>query len=269
MKRILAFIIAASLLLSGCTFGTRVYTNETFPTIPDMERVVEKYYVIQEINKEYADGRTERVEYETAEKPVRRHDDQLRTYNASAEFYENEQLVRSEAYEVDDRVNLIRMVPGGDEGRGVEYQLTYDEFDNITEKRTTQAGQETKRETFVYNENNQVTEHCEYEGENLIRRTVTEYGENGWRMAVTCYDGDGNILTRQECTTDEKKYSETVLEYDGMGTLLRRMENGYDVGRNLVAQEVFDPEGNFVERTYWRYLTGSHSYLVPAGEGGT
>lgn len=269
MKRMIALILASVLLLSGCTFGTRVYTNETFPTIPDMERVVEKYYVIQEINKEYADGRTERVEYETAEKPARRFDDQLRSYNETAEFYENDQLVRSEGYEVDDRVNTIRMVPDGDESRGVEYLLTYDEYDNITEKRTVEAGQETKRETFVYNENGQVTEHWEYKGELVVQRTVTEYNENGWRKAVTCYDGDGNILTRQECTVDEKKYSETVLEYDEAGMLLRQMENGYDVGRNLVSQEVFDPEGKFVERTYWRYLTGSHSYLVPAGEGGT
>lgn len=266
MKKLVILILAA-VLLSGCSFGTRVYTNEsaaTFPSIPDMEMVVEKYYVIQEINKEYADGRTERVEYERVEKPMLRYDGQLRTCNESAKVYENDELVRSEAYVVDDRVNVIRMVPDGEESKALDYQLTYDEKNNVTEKRTLEAGLKTKRETFSYNEYNQVTEHCEYEGETLIFRSVTEYGETGWRKAVTCYDGNGNIVTRQECTADEKKYSETVLEYDAAGTLLRRLENGYDVGKNLVAQEVFDADGQFMERTYWRYLTGSYSYLVPA-----
>lgn len=265
MKKLVILILAA-VLLSGCSFGTRVYTNEpeaTFPTFQEKEMVVEKYYVIKEINKEYADGRTERVEYETAEKPMRTADDIVRSYNESAKVYENDELVRSEAYVVDDRVNVVRMVPDGEESKALDYQLTYDEKNNMTERRTLEAGQETKRETFVYNGNNQVTEHCEYEGETLTRRTVTEYGETGWRTAVTCYDGEGNVVTRQECAADEEKYSETVLEYDAAGTLLRRLENGYDIGKNLVAQEIFDADGQFVERTYWRYLTGTYSYLVP------
>lgn len=265
MKKLVILMLFA-VLLSGCSFGTRVYTNEpeaTFPSIPEMELMVEKYYVIQEINKEYADGQTERVEYETAEKPMRTANDVIRSYNESAKIYENDELVRSESYEVDDRVNVILMVPDGDESKAVGYELAYDGDGNITEKRTLAAGQETGRETFAHNENGQITEYCEYEGDVLILRTVTEYGETGWRKTVICYDGQGNILTRQECTADEKKYSETVLEYDADGTLLRRMENGYDVAKNLVAQEVFDGQGQFLERTYWRYLTGSYSYLVP------
>lgn len=269
MKRMIALILM-SLVLSGCTFGTRVYTNETEPSLPsfsDMEMVVEEYYVIQEISKEYADGRTEQVEFQRADKPVRRYDDQLRTYNASAEYYENEQLVRTEVYEVDDRANVIRMVSDGDENRSVEYLLAYDEHDQITEKRTIEAGQETKRETFTYNEHNQVTEYCEYEEDHLVQRIVTEYDESGWRTSVTCYDGDGNVLTLQMCTADAQKYSETVLEYNGAGTLLRQINNGYDIGKNLVVQEVFDANGDLVEQTYWRYATGSHSYLKPVGNG--
>lgn len=264
MKKVFVLLLFA-VLLSGCSFGTRVYTNEgeaTFPSIPKMEMVVEKYYRIQEINRECADGRTEQAVYKIAEKPVRRDDDQIRVYNESAEFYENDCLVRTETYEVDNWTNVIRMVPDGEEAQALEYRLTYDEAGNITEKTTFRGAEEILRETFLLDENAQVTEHSEYQGDTLIRRTVTEYGENGWRIAVTEYDGEGNILTRQECTADEEKYSEIVLEYDEAGTLLRRMENGYDIGRNLVTQEVYDPAGNFVERTYWRYLTGSYSYLV-------
>lgn len=268
MKRVVVLLML-SVMLSGCTFGTRVYTNEeeaTSPSIPEMEMVVEKYYTIQEINREYADGSTEQAVYKSAQKPVQRDDGQLRVYNSSAEFYENDRLVRTEAYEVDNRANVICMVPDGDETQAMEYRLSYDEEGNITEKTTLSGGHESIRETFLYNENAQVTEHREYEGDTLISRTVTEYGENGWRTAVTKFDGEGNVLTRQECTADEQKYSETVLEYDGNGALLRRMENGYDIGKNLVTQEVFDPQGNFAQRTYWRYLSGSHSYLVPAEE---
>lgn len=265
MKRIVSLALAA-LLLTGCSFGTRVYTNEPTSTIPDMELVVEKYYFIAEINREYADGRTERTEYERAEKPLRRDDGQIREYNCAMAVYENEVSVRCESYEVDDRGNVIRMIPNGDETSAEEYQLRYDENYNITEKQTFVAGEERRCEIFFYNERGQVTEHSVYEKDALVQRTVTEYGENGWRTAVVTYDGAGEILTRMECTADLEKYKETVLEYDGAGVLLRRMENGYDIGMNLVAQEVFDGEGNSLERTYWRYVSGSYSYLAPAGE---
>lgn len=264
MKKLLCILLPL-LLLTGCGFRTATYTSATEPEKVDTEIRFETitHQMLYDVTIEYADGHTEEIHYTYGEGTTYAYGEHwLDRRPLSATFEEDGKEVGFEEYLRDEQGSITAIIPDGDESRAQHFELTYDENGNITRRLISGGTGDADQEIYTYDDRNRVCEFAEYQGETLLRRTVTEYTEGGNVQTVTVYDGTGAVTLRQEYTLDESGYNETVLEYDGSGNLLRRLERGYNIDRIVVAEEVYDAQDEWLYSVYSRYVGNSYTYMV-------
>ncbi len=258
MKQWLCLTVLMALLLSGCAVSIPAYTSETEPAEVLVIRTKEKIipYTLYEVTTEVPDGITRREQYRYAdftigEKPP-----------THCEYYENGELIGTETLTWDDSGNLVRAAPDWEGGQLRSFRLAYDQEGNLVSRALYLDDVYQYTQTYAYDGQGRVTELAEYRGGagaedlegHLFRRTVTEYGEYEVPASVTVYDGNGQLLSRQEWNYAPETYRADIREYDAAGTLLRTVYNGYSGKNVLVCQEISDAEGRGISNTYWRYV---------------
>ena len=253
MKKLFILIPIFALLLTGCGFRIASQAaGETFPTLPELERVETATYSVGRITTEYADGSSEKQVY----------DQDYNSAYTSCTFYKNGTVVGTETYTTDEHRNILTATPDWEGGKPRSYSYTYDEAGNLlteeafldgkpdytTEYSYSPEGILTKKAVtpasglrceYLFDSQGRETERLDFDGDILTARTITEYGNHGKRAKVTVYDGFGNVTCWEDYSFNSKSSKETVLEYSGEGELLRKLVNTYDIYDMLMMQEVY------------------------------
>lgn len=266
MKKMIALILvlAVALSLSGC-LGL-LFDEELHEEISDIvensdvQLVTETYHHLQEVNIEYANGDTRKLQYTYPEAA----NQFLKDYIGCIVF-ENGQQVSSEEYVRDEKDNIISATS---DSRTTTYALTYDENNRIIKKVISVDGVEQGFEEYIYNAQGLITEIIVYENNNLTQRIVTEYDEDGRRTRITRYDASANIISYDICEFDQKKYKEKITQYDANGALLGYQSNAYDQYGLILVEEAYDADDNLISTTTRRYFSGEITYDAAKGAPG-
>ena len=262
MKKLLALVLAlvCVLGLTGCSLFFDQELKEEISEIieeSDVQLVTEYYHHLQEVNIEYANGNTRKLQYTYPEAANQFLEDYI-----GCIVFENGQQVRSEEYVRDENDNIISIISNSET---TTFTITYDANSLITQKIVSVDGVEVGQEEYLYNEDGLITEYSVYESNNLVERVVTDYDENGKRTKITRYNGAGNVISYDVCEFDQKTHKEKVSQYDANGELLGYVMNSYDLYGLILVEEAYDASGNLLSKTTRRYENGEITYDAAKG----
>ena len=265
MKKLLALVLAlvCVLGLTGCSLLFDQELKEEISEIieeSNVQLVTEYYHHLQEVNIEYANGNTRKLQYTYPEAANQFLEDYI-----GCIVFENGQQVRSEEYIRDENDNIISIVS---DTETTTFTITYDANSLITQKIILVDGIEVGQEEYLYNEDGLLSEYSVYESNNLVERVVTDYDENGKRTKITRYNGAGSVIGYDVCEYDQKTHKEKVSQYDANGELLGYVMNSYDLYDLILVEEAYDESGNLLSKTTRRYETGEITYDAAKGHPG-
>ncbi len=268
MKKLLVLLLSAALLLSGCAFRAVAQDVEkVLETAPEMEPVETVTVCLHSHTLIYPDG--------TEEEKVYKFDN--RSFPLSCEYYVNDRKTGTDTYTVDEHGNILTSTPDYEGGETRSYAYTYDEQGNVLTKEAFLEGTPDYTEAYTYSESgamtaktvttadglrtetlyddqNRETERLEYDRENLVQRTVTEYAEHGKRQLVTVSDGSGNVTIREEYTYDAQASREAANIFDAQGSFLGHRDLYFDTFGHELKEETFDAQGELTLKECWYYL---------------
>ena len=206
MKKLLIFSIILALFLTGCG-----------PVNVDVE--TDTRYVLDHVKVTYEDGNTSKLQYNFA--------DPDRIAPASGTYYENDEKIGEEIYQVDENGSIISIEQTWSGGTTTTFEYSYDSEKRVIEKN-------------------------EYRDNVLQTKTQIVYGDNGKEEKVTVFDEAENILTYQEFEYDGQSYR-TVKEYDADGKLLRYLKHTYSYADVVAMEKEFSTKDELLSTTIWHY----------------
>lgn len=262
MKKLTALVLSLVCVISlaGCSLFFDQNLKSEISEIAenaDVQLVTEYYHHLQEVNIEYANGNTRKLQYTYPEEANRFLEDSI-----GCIVFENGQQVRSEAYVRDENDNIISIVSNAGT---TTFTITYDANSLITQKIISVDGAEVGYEEYLYNEDGLIAEYSVYESNNLAERIVIDYDANGKRSKITRYNGVGSVIHYDVCDFDQKTHKEKVSQYDANGQLLGYVMNSYDLYGLIVIEEAYDANGNLLSKTTSRYEHGEITYDAAKG----
>ena len=144
-------------------------------------------------------------------------------------------------YEYDQNGNCVRHDVLTSDGSVFMSRLTaYDSNQRVIERTECIAGVCDDKTTYVYGDNNKVSEETKLGKDNVVKgKTVFTYDAQGNAIEKKLYDAENNLEKLVKSTFDENNNEVETLTYDSYGNLLRKETNVY----------VYDKKKNWVKKT--------------------
>lgn len=262
MKKLIAFVLSLICVVSltGCRLLFDQELKDEISEIvenSDVQLVTEYYHHLQEVNIEFANGNTRKLQYTYPEAANQFLEDYI-----GCIVFENGQQVCNEAYVRDEKDNIISVVSNSET---TTFMITYDDNSLITQKIISVDGVVVGHEEYFYNEDSLITEYSVYESNNLVERVVTDYDENGKKTKITRFNDTGSVISYDVCEFDQNAHKEKVSHYDPNGELLGYVMNSYDLYGLILVEEAYDSNGNLLSKITRRYENGAITYDAAKG----
>jgi len=282
MKKRIPFFLILSLCLSGCgLLGIpKAYEEGTGETLPKFRMEEKTFHYPETVTVSYPDGTSACTEY--LYKDAVGADRLVYKHCTGLIYYENDQEISREDWEPDAQGNPVTTTAHPD-GTPTAFTYRYDEENRMTQKTCSVNGQPdyiveytydknglllseeflgsfTQLTEYTYDANDRVTEKRITTDGVLTDRTETAYDAGGAIRAVFHYDGKGDLICREEYSTDGSY--ETVYVYDSSDKLLYRWEHTYSAFGLLARKIVYGPEDSLISTTLYTYTSVKNSYLV-------